>query len=215
MKRPRTTLYALSSDGVADWFVVNSLLGHSYEFRVDGQTSDFYAFAYRFAANGTTALPLVDNEGGGGAYGAKSFTWTQASANSGKQFIEVTGYRSTGVNTPDAYTARFYETTISFPRYNNTSGQATVLLLQNTTARAVAGEYTLHTAAGALVVSTSFSIAPLSALVVNTAGTSANNTSGTIVVDHDGGYGGLTGKAVALDPATGFSFDTLGAYLPN
>jgi multidrug resistance efflux pump len=32
--------------------------------------------------------------------------------------------------------------------------------------------------------------------------------SGTITVDHLGRYGEVTGKAVALEPATGFSFDT-------
>ena len=32
--------------------------------------------------------------------------------------------------------------------------------------------------------------------------------SGAMTVAHDGGYGGLVGKAVALEPATGFSFDS-------
>jgi hypothetical protein len=32
--------------------------------------------------------------------------------------------------------------------------------------------------------------------------------SGHALVAHDGGYGALAGKAVALEAATGFSFDT-------
>jgi hypothetical protein len=32
--------------------------------------------------------------------------------------------------------------------------------------------------------------------------------SGSITVSHDGPYGALAGKAVALDPATGLSYDT-------
>ena len=32
--------------------------------------------------------------------------------------------------------------------------------------------------------------------------------SGSVTVSHDAPYGGLTGKAVAIEPATGFSFDT-------
>jgi hypothetical protein len=32
--------------------------------------------------------------------------------------------------------------------------------------------------------------------------------AGSIRVAHDGRYGDLTGKAVALEPATGFTFDT-------
>jgi hypothetical protein len=32
--------------------------------------------------------------------------------------------------------------------------------------------------------------------------------SGTITVAHDGRYGDLAGKGVALEPSTGFSFDS-------
>jgi hypothetical protein len=36
----------------------------------------------------------------------------------------------------------------------------------------------------------------------------AAGQSGSITVTHDGGYGELAGKTVALEPSTGFSFDT-------
>jgi hypothetical protein len=199
----------------SDWFVVNSKGGHSYEFRTEGQSTAFYAFAARYAADGTTNLGLLFTSGADANYGSKSFTWEQASANAGKQFINLTAYSSGGITTSDDYTARFYETTIFIPRYNNTSGQATVLLMQNTTDRTVAGSYNTWDQTGAQVFGTSFSLSAKQALVVNLAATAANNTAGTMVITHDGGYGGLTGKAVALDPATGFSFDTLGTYLPN
>ena len=32
---------------------------------------------------------------------------------------------------------------------------------------------------------------------------------------HDGGYGALAGKAVALEPSTGFSFDSPMTYKPR
>jgi hypothetical protein len=32
--------------------------------------------------------------------------------------------------------------------------------------------------------------------------------AGTITVSHDGRYGDLAGKTVALEPSTGFSFDS-------
>jgi hypothetical protein len=198
-----------------DWFIVNSQGGHSYEFRVEGQNTNFYAFAFRYAADGTTSLPVTANLGGGGAYGVKSFTWEQASVNSGEQFINVTGYRNTGVNTPDVYTARFYETTLSIPRYNCTGGQTTRMFLQNATAVTVAGSYNTHTVAGAQVFGAGFSVAPLATVSVDLCGAGAAGTAGTIVVTHDGGYGGLAGKAVALEPATGFSFDTPAISLPN
>lgn len=43
--------------------------------------------------------------------------------------------------------------------------------------------------------------------MVNTSLT-APDTTGTITVGHDARYGDLAGKTVALEPATGFSFDT-------
>jgi hypothetical protein len=36
--------------------------------------------------------------------------------------------------------------------------------------------------------------------------------SGSITIAHDGPYGSLNIKAVALEPSTGFSFDTPGVY---
>jgi hypothetical protein len=32
--------------------------------------------------------------------------------------------------------------------------------------------------------------------------------SGSVRITHDCGYGGLSGKAVSIEPATGFTFDT-------
>jgi hypothetical protein len=43
----------------------------------------------------------------------------------------------------------------------------------------------------------------------------ATGTSGSITVTHDGSYGALAGKAVALEPATGSSFDSPLAYRPR
>ena len=51
-------------------------------------------------------------------------------------------------------------------------------------------------------------------LVLNTA-TLAGGLSGSATVMHDGPYGGLVGKAVALEPATGFSFDSPLASRPR
>jgi hypothetical protein len=198
-----------------DWYVVNSKVGHSYEFRTEGQNTFAYFEAGRYAADGTTSLSLLTTVGSGSNYGAKSFTWEQASANAGLQFIQVTGYNSGGVTSADDYTARFYETTIFIPRYNNTSGQLTVLMMQNTTGRTVNGSYNTFNISGGQVFGATFSIVPNGAFNVNLAGTPANNTSGTITISHNGGYGGINGKSVALEPATGFSFDSLGVPLPN
>jgi hypothetical protein len=36
----------------------------------------------------------------------------------------------------------------------------------------------------------------------------ANGIGGAVTIAHDGRYGDLTAKTVALEPATGFSFDS-------
>ena len=43
--------------------------------------------------------------------------------------------------------------------------------------------------------------------MLNTA-TVAPGVGGSVTVAHDGRYGDLAGKTVALEPATGFSFDS-------
>jgi hypothetical protein len=38
--------------------------------------------------------------------------------------------------------------------------------------------------------------------------------SGSAQVSHDAGFGELTGRAVALEPSTGFTFDTVMSPIP-
>ena len=53
------------------------------------------------------------------------------------------------------------------------------------------------------------SVASHGAFTVNTSTIAgAAGASGSITLDHNGPYGGLSGKAVAVEPATGFTFDT-------
>ena len=53
----------------------------------------------------------------------------------------------------------------------------------------------------------SFGIAPRGTFVLNTSAV-APGVSGSLTVSHDAPYGALAGKAVAVEPATGFTFDT-------
>jgi hypothetical protein len=41
-----------------------------------------------------------------------------------------------------------------------------------------------------------------------------NGVSGSLKITHDAPYAGINAKAVALEPSTGFSFDTPGVYKP-
>lgn len=115
----------------------------------------------------------------------------------------------TDCGTEDTYRIRAYETSYSIPRFNNGSGQVTVLVLQNPTDYAIAGKAYFWSTGGSLLGSHVFSLAAKAAMVTNT-GTLAGlaGQSGTITITNDGRYGDLSGKTVALDPATGFSFDS-------
>jgi hypothetical protein len=59
------------------------------------------------------------------------------------------------------------------------------------------------------VASQTFNLPAKNLLVLNTATIpAANGVSGSLSVSHDGRYGELAAKSVALEPATGFSFDS-------
>jgi hypothetical protein len=121
--------------------------------------------------------------------------------------------RSTGCGTACGadvtYRLRAWETTGSIPRFNNGATQVTVLALQNTRAAAVAGRVYFWSPSGTLLGAHVLALGPRATLSVNTTSIpGVAGQSGSITVSHDGGYGALLGKAVSLEPATGFSFDT-------
>lgn len=61
-----------------------------------------------------------------------------------------------------------------------------------------------------------YTLVARSTLVLNTATVPGlAGQSGTITVGHDGRYGDLSGKTVALEPATGFNFDSPMGYRPR
>jgi hypothetical protein len=67
-----------------------------------------------------------------------------------------------------------------------------------------------------LLGSLPFTLDPKAVLVQNTAAlVYAAGTAGSITIAHDGRYGDLSGKAVAVEPATGFTFDTALTAVPR
>ena len=107
----------------------------------------------------------------------------------------------------DRYRVRLYETTYTVPRFNNSGTQSTVLLIQNATDRACAVTAFLVDREGVVVTALALTADPYQVLVMPTA-SAAPNASGSARVTHGCGYGGLSGKAVSIEPATGFAFDT-------
>lgn len=109
----------------------------------------------------------------------------------------------------DVYRLRAYETTAAIPRFNNSASQVTVVVLHNRSAVPVQGALHFWAADGTLRHTQPIALAGRGAYVLNTSGVaSLAGQSGTATLVHDGRLGDLAGKAIALEPATGFSFDS-------
>jgi hypothetical protein len=133
-----------------------------------------------------------------------------------QEYLRVRGGAGNPWTANDEYTIELSNTTLFAPRFNNSATQVTVLVLQNTGAGPVAGTIDFWNAAGTLLLGHPFTIAGHGVLTLNTAGLAgAAGQSGALSIAHDGGYAVLTGKAVALEPATGFTFDTAVVPVPR
>jgi hypothetical protein len=162
----------------------------------------------RLGSDNTTVLQTSTAVGTGSS---RSLRWENVIPGkvSGQHIRVRSGGCTTDCGTDDVYRIRAYETTYSIPRFNNAGSQVTVLLLQNPTAYTITGHAYFWDGAGALLYSQAFSLAPKALFGLGTSTVPAlQGKGGTITVANDGRYGDLTGKAIALEPATGFSFDS-------
>jgi Calx-beta domain-containing protein len=181
----------------------------SYEVLVDAASGDISpAVLERLAADQST---VAQGSSAVGTGTGRRLAWHNTSASVvSNQALRV---RSTGCTTAcgpeDTFRVRAWDTTYTVPRFNNSGTQGTVLIVQNATERALAGRAYFWSAAGTLLGSHAFALNPHATLVLNTATVAGvAGQGGSVTLAHDGGYGALAGKAVALEPATGFSFDS-------
>ena len=206
--------------GVADqdWFLVGQQPFSSYEVIVDGLTEEVASIPATQAAD-ALQLDLVDSAGalinsgyafsGIGAARTLRFRNTTASEITNQYVRVMTGTDGceNTCTTNAEYRILFRETTLLVPRFNNTGSQNTVLILQNGSNTSISGTARFWNAAGTSVGTSAFTIAARNTLVLATS-TVAGGQSGSITIDHTGRYGAISGKAVALEPSTGFTFDT-------
>jgi hypothetical protein len=180
----------------------------SYEVLVDATSGDIGPTlgVQRMAPDGTTVLQDSLPTGPGFS---RSLRWANTTA--GEVLDETVRVSSGGCGTDcgadDVYQIHAFETTYSVPRFNNAGTQTTVLLLQNPTNYDINVTVFFWSTSGGLIGSSSDTLTPKEVLVLNT-GTVAPGVGGSVTVAHDGRYGDLSGKTVALEPATGFSFDS-------
>jgi uncharacterized repeat protein (TIGR01451 family) len=181
----------------------------SYEVVVDAASGDVQPVdLVRLGADNATVLAAGEMMGTGAAV---SLRWLNSGAFPilNQQIRVRSGGCTTGCGADDVYRIRAYETTASLARFNNAGSQITVLVLQNPSDRQVVGQMLFWDGSGALVAKENFSAAAHGSFGLNTAALPGlAGRSGTVTVIHNAPFGVLAGKTVALEPTTGFSFDT-------
>lgn len=195
-----------------DWYRLSQKPFSSYEIVADSTSGDIQAAGGlsldRLDATGTTVISSSVAVGVGYTRSLRFVNSTNAEVNGEMIRVQSTGC-TTNCGPDDVYRVRAAETTYSVPRFNNFGTQITVLLLQNPTNYTIAGTIYFWDTTGTQVGSQAFSLTGKQLSVLNTATVpGANGVGGSVTIAHDGRYGDLSGKTVALEPATGFSFDS-------
>jgi hypothetical protein len=196
-------LQAVAATADQDWYRVTLQPMSSYQMVIDGQTGDLGLQSADFQRVAQTGAVLQNAEETAGG-GTLRLSWREQSG--GTQLVRVTGADcGLACTFTDRYRIRFYETTYTIPRFNNTATQTTLLLVMNDNDRQCGVVYYLVTGTG--VVEIAGTLLPHATALINTA-EAAPNQSGSVRIAHDCGYGAFTGKAVGIEPAAGLTFDT-------
>jgi hypothetical protein len=189
----------------------------SWEVQVDGVSGDVAPglVLERLAADNATVLQTATAVGAGGAVSVRFENRLAAQVVS--QHLRVrSGGCGSDCGRDDVYRVRVAETTARLARFNNNLGQVTILLLQNRTAVPVQASVDFWDEAGGRLATRSAALPPFGVLVLDTSTIAAlAMASGSVTVTNDAPYGGLAGKAVALEPGTGFTFDSPLEYRPR
>jgi hypothetical protein len=206
--------------GVADqdWFRVSQKPYSSYEVLVDGLTGGLSPVpvtvpgtelgVYFVYENGT----VVPSNALGASGSARVLYFRNETATvKDADRIRVANPLCAGAClATEQYRIRLFDTTYGISRFNNSASQITVLVIQNTSDRVVYFNAHFFTGDGTGLNTYSQNISPFGTVVLNTSTVvGVAGQSGSIIIANDGRYGVLTGKAVALEPSTGFAFDTL------
>jgi len=192
----------------ADWYRLGQQAYSSYEVVADATSGDIGTAVNleRIANDGTTVVQASAPIGVGYS---RSLRWINGAATPvNDEYVHLTSASCTTTCGPDdVYRLRSYETTYAIPRFNNVTTQITALLVQNPSSYTITGTVYFWGGPGNLLASVPLNLVPKQTFVLNTS-TVVPGLGGSITVVNDGRYGDLSGKSVALEPATGFSFDS-------
>jgi hypothetical protein len=213
-----------------DFYIVRTQVHHTYEALVRSGTL-FWGTGNAFCVppGGTSVCPRFDlvladgtliqegtPDGASNNGNVTSALRLRLFGTSATSYLRVTGDTGGSAHTAaDQYDIVFRDTTYTAPRFNNTGSQLTILMVQNTTDRVVHVDMQLFNEAGTLVTIYGNNVPPRGLWVQPMAAApAAQGKSGSVLIGHDGPYGALSGKAVSLEPSTGFTFDTAIAPIP-
>jgi len=199
-----------------DWYRLMMGRASSYEVVLDGFSGELSLATTVDLVDGSGATIATAKPSGGGLAKTLAFENTNTVTSFG-EFLRVHGAEcGTACDANDQYTIRFRETTYAIPRFNNSGSQRTLLLLQAphpVAVPSVSGHIYFWSTTGAgttgpLAVQT-FTLDSQASMVIDTSTIPGlAGQAGSITISHDGPYGVLAGKAVAVEPATGFTFDS-------
>lgn len=207
-----------------DWFRIFPRIHRSYEVQVLNVTGDSQTWGNygeqvsRWDAAGATMYQSSDNLDIGGNH-LNTLRWISTANTEQRIWVNNQNTSSTAYS---KYTIQLFDTTLFCPRFNNAGSQVSVLIAQaafpdgafpfggcNCTAYFYNEAGTLLTSSTWILNDANMNVIALSSLGPLT------GQKGSARIAHDCGWGGIAAKLVALEPSTGFSFDTLCTYLPR
>jgi hypothetical protein len=192
-----------------DWFKIFPRANRSYEVQVVNVTVDMSAL-YNVSRTTAGGAVLQGSDPLDPSGSTRALRW-MAGAVDAEERVQVVGTASSTVNAQ--YDILLRETTLYCPRYNNAGTQISVLILQRTGTEAsgpscsATAYFYDENAAQTATYAQAFTLNDMSA-ISTTSIVGLPGTKGALHVAHACGVGGLKGKLVALEPSTGFSFDT-------
>jgi hypothetical protein len=208
-----------------DWYPLRSASNHSYEILLDGLTG---------GVGNTSGLPRLEVLAADAStviHSAQPVSSLEIARRitfiAGIEVVESELSYYVRVRNPacalscvntDQYHISLRDTTVFVPRFNNSATQVSVLILQNSTSADVFAEVVAHDATGAIIGLFNVSLTPNQVTTVNLSTVNSSELagkSGALKIVNDAPYGALAGKVVALEPATGFTFDTPLVYKPR
>jgi hypothetical protein len=208
-------LRADAAGGTDDFYRLGQSPRASYEVVLDEVSGDALP-GLQLALLGADNVTVLETTSGTGATISLRWQNTAAGAVTAEHLRVSLAGCGGQCGADDVYRMRAYETTVSVPRFNNANGQGSVLVLQNTSTAPVVGTAYFWSADGQSLAQAPVTLAARASIALNlTAVAGLAGQSGSVTIASNAPYGALAGKVVALEPATGFSFDSPLTHRPR